>query len=189
MKHFPITKPTTKQTKISRLVFMLLTVLLVIFLCYNLFYQMQRDHNHVTFLEDRLNNPDYEFRPGDSYEGNTLEHKQVLRRLIFTTIEWVWFAVSGIAILILCLFCSRTTCWIAWSLSGMNAIVWSLIDTQLYEYVLLNYHLFPFFSMDTNMQLQRFFKPTMIILVIAAATYFLIARLIEHKKESAQPTE
>jgi 4-amino-4-deoxy-L-arabinose transferase-like glycosyltransferase len=62
-------------------------------------------------------------------------------------------------------------------------------DMRLGEYIFLKYHLFPFFSADTNLTIQPYFVPTVAALTIAAATYFLIARLVEHKKESAQSTE
>ena len=188
MKKFSMTKPTTKQTKISRLVYMVMAVLFAALMCYLCIQHAQMQHFKME-VSNVYNKPaDFQYPSDMPYEEYLYQYIHALTYFVFAILETVWYALSAIAILMLCLRCTKTTSWIAWGLSVASA-VYALgsrnTDMRLGEYIFLKYHLFPFFSADTNLTIQPYFVPTVAALTIAAATYFLIARLIEHKKAIA----
>ncbi|MBQ7339129.1 MAG: hypothetical protein IJW40_11855, partial [Clostridia bacterium] len=62
-------------------------------------------------------------------------------------------------------------------------------NTAVSEYMVCKYNIFFFLHHNDIGTNFVYLKPALVALTIAAATYFLIARLMAHKKESVQSTE
>ena len=189
MKLLKIERPATKNLKIARILFMVMTVLFAALMCYLCIQNAKLKHFAMEVYNVYEKPADFQYSSEMPYEEYLRQYTHALTYFVFSILETVWYSLSGIAILLLCLRCSVATSCIAWGLSLAGALYAFTIDTQLNEYVFLKYHLFPFFSADTNLTILPYFKPAWIILLIAAAIYFLVARLIEHKKASAAVEE
>ena len=184
MKLLKIERPATKHLKIARILFMVMTVLFAVLMCYLCIQNAKLKHFAMEVYNVYEKPADFQYSSNMPYEEYLRQYTHALTYFVFAILETVWYALSAIAILMLCLRCTKTTGWIAWALSVASA-VYALgsrnTDMRLGEYVFLKYHLFPFFSADTNLTIQPYFIPIVVVLVAAAATYFLIAMLRERK--------
>lgn len=189
MKLMKIEKPTTRNGWVSRILFMVMTVLLAALLCYLLISEANIQGAALETYKKILSNRDYQYPSDESPESIARQYSYRLAEYVGAIAGAIWFSISAVAILCLCLRGTVVTGCVAWGISVAGALFWLGIDTQLNEYIFMKYHLFPFFSAETNLTILPYFKPILIILLIAAATYFLVARLIEHKKATTQPTE
>ncbi len=168
MKWIKIT-PTTRNGRVSRIIFMVVTVLFAIYICWLCIRDAQLAGMWLdeSWLEDH-------------------QYTEFSADFALSVIETVWFAVSAVVILVLCLRCSVVTSCVAWGVSVAGSLLSLVVNEQLSEYVFYKYYMLAFLSVETNLRILPYVKPTIVTLVIAAATYFLIAQLTEHKKATKE---
>ena len=170
MKLLKIEHPTTKNAKISRILFMVMTVLFAVYMCLLCYNDARQAMSEVKITPDA---------------GYVLEFAGVTPLGALYAVCFAFYALAAVAILWLSLRCTTIACGVAFGLSVGGALASLLINTSLAEYYVCKYCIFFFLHHNDISTKFIYLKPTLAALTIASATYFLIARLIEHKKATA----
>lgn len=169
MKLLKIEHPTTKNAKISRILFMIMTVLFAVYMCLLCYNDARQAMSEVKITPDA---------------GFVLEFSGITPLGALYSTCFIGYIVAGIAILLLCLRGSRIGSCIAFGLSVGGARLSLLINSEIAEYMVCKYNVFFFLHHNVISATYMFLKPALALLTIAAATYFLSAHLTASKKES-----
>lgn len=175
MKLLKIEHPTTKNAKISRILFMIMTVLFAVYMCLLCYNDFIMASHRVQITQDA----GYELVWSGMF---TLES-------VFYLASFIYYIAITLAIFLLCLRTSLVTNCTAFGLCVGGALLSPLINSEIAEYMVCKYNVFFFLHHNDINEKYMYLKPALVLLTIAAATYFLAARLIEHKKATAQPIE
>ena len=177
MKLLKIERPATKNTQIARILFMVMTVLFAVYMCPMCYEDFIMASHRVQITQDA------------AYE--LVWHGAITAEMVLYLFFLIYYIAAAVAILLLCLRISLAANCTAFGLGAAGALLAPLINSSVAEYMVYRYGILSFLCKPSNAQAIGFvwIKPIFVALMLAAATYFLIARLIEHKKESAQPTE
>ena len=177
MKLLKIERPATKNTKIARILFMVMTVLFAVYMCPMCYDDFILTSHKVKITQDA----------GYELVWNGMLSFEMVLYLLFL----IYYTAATVAILILCLRTSITANCTAWGLGTAGALLALVINDGLTEFMVYRYGLLSFLYNRENPWATGFLwiKPIFVALMLAAATYFLVARLIEHKKASAAVEE
>ncbi len=174
MKLLKIEHLSTKNAKIARILFMVMTVLFAVYMCLLCYNDAQQAMSEVKITPDA---------------GYVLEFAGVTPLGALYAVCFAFYALAGVAILWLSLRGTIVTSSVAFGLSVGGALFSLFINTSLAEYYVCKYYVFFFLHHNDIGTKFIYLKPTLAALTIATATCFLVARLVEHRKATTQPTE
>lgn len=179
MKLLKIEHPTTKNAKISRILFMIMTVLFAVYMCPMCYNDFVMASHRVQITQDAA----YVLQ----WQWSSLLRAETLLYLF----ALIYYAVAAVAILLLCLRTSLKANVIACGLAAVGTLSAVFLNSELAEFMVYRYGILSFLYDSTEPWATWYVlvKPVSVVLMLAAATYFLVARLVEHQKEIAQPTE
>ena len=160
---------TTKNAKIARILFMVMTVLFAVYMCL------------LCYNDARAAMSEIKIRPGGIYE---LVFTGYTPTGILYIASMAFYILAGAAILLLCLRGTRVGSCIAAGLAVGGALFALFINTDTSEYIVCKYNVFFFLHHKDIAGNFVYLKPSLVALTIAAATYFLSAHLTVNKKES-----
>ena len=169
MKLLKIERPATKNLKVARILFMVMTVLFAVYIC-----PMCHDDFVMAINKIRITK-----EGGFEYVwSGTLTYEAVLH-----LIALIYYIASTVVMLILSLRCTVDACGISFGLGVAGALFALVINSGLAEFMVYRYGIISFLYNRENPWATgfRWIKPIFVALMIAAATYFLIARLRERK--------